>query len=212
VRYTKYKKEYNRAEFTDDHFINKKLQRNEGGNEEEKIVVEVKGPSSARVFKNQRGFEMRQRERQDRSKRSQIICLSCRKTGHKMSACPQQRGNQSGSRICYKCGANDHSIWHCPSRSQGETGEEELPFAKCFVCGESGHLSGGCSKNEHGKYPKGGACKVCGDKRHFGKDCPLKKRDRGDEGENLFSDEDTAPREKESKTKKSKPVKVVEFK
>ena len=45
------------------------------------------------------------------------------------------------------------------------------PFAKCFVCGDMGHLSGACEKNVNGLYPNGGGCKYCGDKTHLAKDC-----------------------------------------
>jgi zinc finger CCHC domain-containing protein 9 len=215
VRYAKYKKEYNRAEFTGDNFINKKLQldEEETGKDNEKIIVKIEGPNSSKVLKNQRGYEIRQRERQTNFKKAKVICLRCRQSGHKMSACPQQSDKPDGERICYKCGATGHSLAYCPDRNLQEN--EQLPFAKCFICGESGHLSGGCSKNDRGKYPKGGACKVCGDVRHFGKDCPLKMKDKSKNEEQIFSDDERDRREAPRKEKESgikKLVKVVEFK
>ena len=31
----------------------------------------------------------------------------------------------------------------------------EFPYAKCFICGEIGHLSRSCPDNPRGLYPKG---------------------------------------------------------
>lgn len=49
-------------------------------------------------------------------------------------------------------------------------------FATCFVCKETGHLSGQCPKNEKGLYPNGGACRFCGKVDHLAKDCKLTKQ------------------------------------
>lgn len=35
-----------------------------------------------------------------------------------------------------------------------------------------GHISRQCPDNPRGIYPKGGACKECGDVTHLKKDCP----------------------------------------
>jgi hypothetical protein len=222
VRYTKYKKEYNKAEFTGDYRINKKLQNEEKEVVEvnDKIIVKVRNFNSSKVLKNMRGYEIRQRENRDKFNKAKIICLRCRKPGHKMSVCTQQAAVSNISddkKICYKCGAKEHSLANCPNKEGQES--EDLPFAKCFICGENGHLSGTCVKNERGKYPKGGACKICGDVRHFGKDCPLKaKKGHQLKGEEKIFSEDEQERQESIQTptglklNKQKQIKVVEFK
>jgi hypothetical protein len=42
------------------------------------------------------------------------------------------------------------------------------------VCGETGHLSKSCPRNERGVYVNGGECKICKAKDHLVKDCPHK--------------------------------------
>lgn len=34
----------------------------------------------------------------------------------------------------------------------------EYPYAKCFICGEVGHLSRACPENPKGLYPHGNLC------------------------------------------------------
>jgi len=48
-------------------------------------------------------------------------------------------------------------------------------FAKCFVCGEMGHLSKACPDNPRGLYPDGGCCQLCGSVEHYKRDCPDRK-------------------------------------
>ena len=47
-----------------------------------------------------------------------------------------------------------------------------LPFAKCFLCNQTGHLSRDCDENPNGLYPNGGCCHVCLQKTHLVRDCP----------------------------------------
>jgi zinc finger CCHC domain-containing protein 9 len=56
---------------------------------------------------------------------------------------------------------------------------DELPYAKCYVCNQEGHLSGQCPKNERGLYPNGGSCAICQQVDHYAKDCPVTKEQAG---------------------------------
>jgi hypothetical protein len=55
----------------------------------------------------------------------------------------------------------------------------EFPYAKCFICGEVGHLSQKCPDNPRGLYPNGGCCKECGSVEHLQRDCPEYQRQQG---------------------------------
>jgi len=115
-------------------------------------------------------------------------CFVCRQTGHLSQECPQNTDtseSRNTPKICYRCGRLDHSLKDCkrppqkPNRkrkrtdeetnddSSAEVGEQEyLPYAKCYVCHQNGHLAGSCPENERGIYPNGGACKLCGINSH----------------------------------------------
>ena len=175
VRYTKYKKEYNKSEF---------------------------GSSATSSYSSRVHKSRQQPETKD------VVCLQCRKPGHKVSHCPQKSLSNS-KRCCYRCGSTEHSLHDCTLPV--DTG---LPFAKCFVCNTQGHLSGACPENPKGVYPNGGGCKVCGDVRHFVKDCPLKNTQSqySNEKEEDFFSEEEPEKEKKKPIKIASAVKMVQFK
>ncbi|KAL1935368.1 hypothetical protein VTP01DRAFT_4508 [Rhizomucor pusillus] len=110
----------------------------------------------------------------DRKKRK-MRCLKCKQMGHSVNECPSQANGAVG--ICYNCGSTEHALKHC---KKPRNPDEPLPYAKCFVCNEQGHLSKQCPKNENGIYPNGGACHKCGSKAHLAKDCSVNVDEDGE--------------------------------
>ena len=55
----------------------------------------------------------------------------------------------------------------------------EFPYAKCFICNETGHLSRQCPDNPRGLYPNGGCCNMCGCVEHLKRDCPEFQKQQG---------------------------------
>lgn len=151
------------------------------------------------------------------------VCFSCRQPGHWVGECPL---NSTSAGICFKCGSSEHSCQQCHVKiPSGEIRREtmalccgyvewlrhwfvtltstgEFPYAKCFICGEVGHLSRSCSDNPRGLYPKGetegttllfnfytsiihshtgGGCRVCGSVEHLRANCPLHKKSSSSE-------------------------------
>ncbi|XP_056138125.1 zinc finger CCHC domain-containing protein 9 [Lampris incognitus] len=105
------------------------------------------------------------------NKKNKMLCFNCRKPGHGLADCPEaERDEEMGRGICYRCGSTEHEIHKCRAKVDPALGD--YPYAKCFICGKTGHLSRSCPDNPKGLYAEGGCCKVCGSVEHFQKDCP----------------------------------------
>jgi zinc finger CCHC domain-containing protein 9 len=80
-----------------------------------------------------------------------------------------------------RCNGTDHSLSACRKRTDPSN---PTPYATCFVCLATGHLSAQCPQNVRGVYINGGACKICGDVKHRAKDCPkIKAKEEATEGD-----------------------------
>ncbi|XP_075710979.1 zinc finger CCHC domain-containing protein 9 [Rhinoderma darwinii] len=122
--------------------------------------------------KDQRS-EGRRLKRQQNTK-SKMVCFHCRKPGHGMADCSEAlRCQEMGTGICFRCGSTEHEVNKCRAKVDPALGE--FPYAKCFICGEMGHLSRSCPDNPKGLYAQGGGCRVCGSVEHFQRDCPEHK-------------------------------------
>ena len=115
------------------------------------------------------------KEREE-EKAARTVCLGCRKRGHFIKDCPFKTHqneeiviDERQKLICYNCGSADHPLRECP---KPRTKDGSLPYAKCFICKGSGHISRDCPENPNGLYPKGGCCHICLQKTHLVRDCP----------------------------------------
>ncbi|EED96511.1 predicted protein, partial [Thalassiosira pseudonana CCMP1335] len=119
----------------------------------------------------------RREKNMTRARDKYLICYRCRKQGHSAESSGQKKKQ---GLICYKCGSTEHRIQQCAKiKSFIKPGQKKidfgkigvLPFASCYVCNKSGHLSSYCPDSKNGVFPKGGTCNECGEPGHFAADC-----------------------------------------
>ncbi len=153
--------------------------------QQQRLAVKEKKklPKLTREERRQRFQKDLDRER-EQEQANFTICLGCRKRGHFVKDCPKRQMAEMQadqcSQICFNCGCVAHTLKNCPL-PRDSTGK--LPFAKCFICKESGHISRDCPENANGLYPKGGCCHICYQKTHLAKDCPDRKEEQTQIGE-----------------------------
>nr|XP_020444076.1 zinc finger CCHC domain-containing protein 9 isoform X3 [Monopterus albus] len=140
--------------------------RDKGGREGEQ---EFREELELALKKDKRREDRRMKRQKD--KKNKMLCFHCRKPGHGLANCPDaDRDEEMGRGICYRCGSTEHEIHKCKAKVDPALGD--YPYAKCFICGQTGHLSRSCPDNPKGLYAQGNCCRVCGSLEHFQKDCP----------------------------------------
>mmetsp|Transcript_9366 Transcript_9366/g.17625 ORF Transcript_9366/g.17625 Transcript_9366/m.17625 type:complete len:205 (+) Transcript_9366:347-961(+) len=155
-----------------------------------KKVAKQKLTKAERKEKYTKQARDRREKSTNRKHNASKICFNCRQKGHTVADCPQSKiDGEKKNLVCYKCGLSDHALKDCKRLTKEEKDlmtkggrinytAMELPFATCFICKETGHLSSQCDKNENGLYVKGGCCKHCGSKKHLYKFCPELEEDK----------------------------------
>uniref|UniRef100_A0A3P9IX93 Zinc finger, CCHC domain containing 9 n=1 Tax=Oryzias latipes TaxID=8090 RepID=A0A3P9IX93_ORYLA len=140
-----------------------------GGQERQKGGQELVQEVGEALRKDQRRETRRVKRQTD--KKNKMLCFNCRKPGHGLADCPEADADREmGRGICYRCGSTEHEIHKCRAKVDPALGD--YPYAKCFICGQTGHLSRSCPDNPKGLYAEGGSCRLCGSVEHFQKDCP----------------------------------------
>jgi zinc finger CCHC domain-containing protein 9 len=69
-----------------------------------------------------------------------------------------------------RCNGFDHTLSGCPEPIDPAN---PTPYATCYICLSTGHISAACPQNSKGVYVNGGHCKVCKSTAHRAKDCPV---------------------------------------
>lgn len=194
-----------------------------------------KGKAKVKMTKEERRAKYtsiargRRDKRVARTREKDLICYRCRKKGHSAESCTAdgaaKETKKKGGMICYKCGSTEHRIQQCAKIKPFLKGKSDtkidfgklgdLPFANCYICNESGHLSGFCPKNtKGGVFPDGGVCRECGESGHFAKECPTKGKrdDESVQSEKSVTIEQYLEDEEEKKdVKRVRKKKVVNF-
>ncbi|PWN41836.1 hypothetical protein IE81DRAFT_291275, partial [Ceraceosorus guamensis] len=123
------------------------------------------------------------RDKRAAERASKQRCYACRGMGHSAKDCPSGLNAEITGKetvgICFRCGSTEHTLARCrKAAKRNDEGEEQLPYATCFICSQKGHLSSKCPKGR-GVYPSGGSCRLCSSTEHLVKDCPLSIRKSG---------------------------------
>ncbi|NXG60406.1 ZCHC9 protein, partial [Hemiprocne comata] len=127
-------------------------QSSRGGEVAEADAAELEKELAIALKKDKRR-EGRRLKRQERKKNA-MVCFHCREPGHGVADCPAVLESQDmGTGICYRCGSTEHDISQCKAKVDPAVGP--FPYAKCFICGEMGHLSRSCPDNPKGLYAEG---------------------------------------------------------
>jgi hypothetical protein len=175
-------------------------------------------PKLSREDRNKKYQEELVEKPREQAAAKNLYCLNCKRKGHLFKDCPVAAQTNSGDtrnevsvpmnkQICYNCGSHDHALRTCkaPRHPDGK-----LPFASCFICKGTGHISKDCKENPNGLYPKGGGCLICSSKFHFAKDCPEKKAQISAEASDDDNDDMTAPAKKVNKNDSQSKRKLPE--
>ena len=139
--------------------------------------IKVKLTKEERREKYTSAARIKRASKLDKKRFADVACFFCRQTGHSVANCKEA----SVAQLCYKCGSTEHRLKDCPKQQQQRRStEENLPFARCFLCHQVGHIASQCSKNSHGIYVMtgSGGCRECGSFQHLAVNCPDKQQQR----------------------------------